>query len=245
MRRIAFANQKGGVGKTSCVLNVGVGLALRRKKVLAIDLDPQAHLTFALAVDAEHTVDDLLAGRLSLADVTLRDVRPGLALVPSSVELAGREHEFKNLDTLKDALAGVRGYDYLLVDTPPSLSLLTLNALSAVHSVYVPLQMEVLALAGLSRLIETVNLVREYNRHLKIAGVIPCRFDQRKRLNKDVLRRLKELFGQAVFRTAIRENISIAESPSYGKDIFDYKPRSHGAEDYAALCREILRREKL
>jgi len=251
LKRIALINQKGGVGKTTSTLNIGAALAQLKKAVLLVDLDPQAHLTYAAGIPAhelERTVYEVLQGKAEAADVTLK-VSPGISLIPSSLDLSAADIEFSAVPgrehILKDALKGVRGYDYMLIDCPPSLGLLTINALAAVHSVYIPLQSEYLAMQGLKKLFDTVDLMRRrINHQLKVGGIICTRFDRRRNLNKDVANAVKKRFGKKVFNTPIRENIALAEAPSYGQDIFKYRPRSYGAHDYMVLCHEILKRER-
>ena len=248
MRTIAIANQKGGVGKTTSTLNIGAGLALLRKKVLLIDLDPQAHLTYSMGILAHEltqTVYQVLKGEATVEDVTL-DLDE-LKLIPSTLDLSGAEMELSGLPgrefLLREAIDRPRGFDFILVDCPPSLGLLTLNAFTTVKEVYIPLQMEFLALQGMGKLLQTVEVVKKrLNRELSVTGVIGTRFDARKTLNREVEDKIKAHFGDRVFTTMIRENISLAEAPSFGKSIFEYRPDSHGAEDYLALCREIITR---
>jgi len=258
MRTIALLNQKGGVGKSTTALNLGAGLARLKKKVLLIDLDPQAHLTVsafphAATVPFDHTVYDILQGQSSIdkAQVERRDGVRGVAgyklqIVPSSIHLAGAEMELSGMAgrefLLRKAMHGVRGFDFILIDCPPSLGLLTLNALTAAKEVFIPLQTEFLALQGLSKLLDTVEVVKgRLNKQLKITGIIATRYDQRRNLSKEVLANIKSHFGRKVFKTCIRENVALAEAPSYGQTIFEYQPRSHGAEDYLALSKEVIK----
>jgi chromosome partitioning protein len=248
MRVIALINQKGGVGKTTSALNIGAGLTILGKQVLLLDLDPQSHLTYSLGIQAhelEKTVYELLKKQANLEEVLIE--RSGLKLIPSSLDLAGAEIELSATPgrefLLKEGLSSARGLDYILIDCPPSLGLLTLNALVAVREVYIPLQTEFLALRGLGKLVETVEIVRNrLNKKLEITGIIATRFDSRKILNRNVVDKIKGYFGNKLFNTFIRENISLAESPSFGQTIFEYKPDSYGAEDYLSLCREIIER---
>jgi chromosome partitioning protein len=249
MRRIAFINQKGGVGKTTSTINVGAGLANLRKRVLLIDLDPQAHLTYSLGIQAnelQKSVYNVLKGEVSAGDV-VTSIRTGLDVLGANLDLSGADIEFSRTTggefLLREALAGVRGYDFVLVDCPPSLGFLTVNALAAVDEVFIPVQTEFLALRGLAKLEDVIEVVRQrLNRKLVIGGIIKTRFDARRTLNRDVVDELDRHFPGKVFKTAIRENVALAEAPSYGEDIFNYRKRCHGAEDYAALCREILKR---
>lgn len=248
MKIIALINQKGGVGKTTSTLNIGAGLTKLGKKVLLIDLDPQAHLTYSLGIEAHdlnRTVYDLLKKQATLEEVLIG--RDGLKLIPSTLDLAGTEIELSGVPgrefLLKEALAGLRGFDYVLMDCPPSLGLLTLNALVAAQEVYIPIQAEFLALKALSKLLETVEVVKNrLNGKLEITGIIATRYDARKILNRGIVDRIRDYFGDKLFNTLIRENISLAEAPSYGQTIFEYKPDSYGAEDYLNLCREITER---
>jgi len=210
MQIIALINQKGGVGKTTCAINIGAGLNKLGKRVLLIDLDP---------------VYELLKGAVSLKETIIE--RNGLSLVPSSLNLSGAEIEFSGLAgrefLLKETLEGLKKYDYVFIDCPPSLGLLTLNALTTAQKVYIPLQTEFLALQGMTKLLETTNIVKKrLNKNIEIAGIIAMRFDNRKNLNREVVEKIKEYFGNKLFNTLIRDNISLAEAPSFGKTIFEY-----------------------
>lgn len=248
MKTIALVNQKGGVGKTTSVINIGAGLNSLGKRVLLIDLDPQAHLTYSLGIQAnelEGAIYELLIGEATIEEILID--RDGVKVIPSTLTLSGAEIELSGLPgrefLLKEVLSKVRGYDYILIDCPPSLGLLTLNALTTAQEVYIPLQTEFLALQGLSKLLETVEVVKKrLNSNIEITGIIATRFDKRKNLNKEVVEKLKGYFGNKLFKTLIRDNISIAESPSFGKTIYEYKPRSYGAEDYLNLSKEIIER---
>lgn len=249
MNAIALINQKGGVGKTTVTMNLGAGLARQGQRVLMIDLDPQANLTYALGIPAhelETSVHDLLKGEARLTDVLL-DRGERLQLIPSSLELSGAEMALVGVAgreyLLREALDGFTEVDYVLIDCPPSLGLLTINALTAVRDIYVPAQTEFLALQGMSTLIETIEVVqRRLNRDLELSGIIATRYDGRKNLNREVVEKMGEHFGDKVFNTLIRENISLAESPSFGQTIFEYKPGSSGAADFRKLCNEVMKR---
>jgi chromosome partitioning protein len=246
---ISLCNQKGGVGKTTCTLNIGAGLEQAGKKVLLIDLDPQAHLTYSLGIAAhelDKTIYDVFKSGAALHDVILK--RNGLSVIPSSLELAGIEMEMAGIPgrefLLKELLEKDEGFDYILIDCPPSLGLLTLNALTAAREIYIPLQTEFLALKGMSKLLETIEAVKKrLNKALVISGIIATRFDARKKLNKGIVDTITERFGKKLFKTLIRENISLAEAPGYGQTIFEYAPKSYGAQDYLALAKEITRRK--
>jgi chromosome partitioning protein len=250
MKIIAIVNQKGGVGKTTTVINSGAGLSRLGKRVLLVDLDPQAHLTYSLGIEADpepYTTYGVLQGGAPLDQVIVE--RGSLRVVPSTIEASGADMELASVAgkevLLKEALQGIRGFDFCFLDCPPSLGILTLNALTTAHEVYIPLQTEFLAIQGLGKLIDTIEIVkRRLNRRLDITGVIATRYDGRKRLNREVVQTLRRHFGRRLFRTIIRENISLAEAPSFGKTIYEYRPRSHGAEDYLNLSREIIKRSK-
>lgn len=253
-RIVAVANHKGGVGKTTTIVNLSAALAKLGKKVLLVDIDPGAHATYSLGILAHKrnkTVYHLLKGQVSLMEVLVEIVldKESLDLVPSSLNLAEAEVELSGLPgrefLLREALDHELPYDFVFIDCPPSLGLLTLNALTTASDVIIPLQTEYLALQGLSKLLETVEVVKaRLNPKLNISGVIGTRFDKRKILNREVVEKIKEYFKDKVFDVLIRENISLAESPSYGLTIFEYFPNSYGAQDYMALAREILEREK-
>ncbi|MDD3250548.1 MAG: ParA family protein [Smithellaceae bacterium] len=245
---IAFCNQKGGVGKTTCALNIAVGLSLLKKKVLVIDLDPQAHLTYSLGLDAHDlkgTIYSVIKGTVPLAPAIL-EIK-GMKVFPANLELARLETEMAGLpekeSILKKRLTEVSDVQYIIIDCPPASGLLTVNALTACREVFIPLQMEFLALKGMGRLLTLIEDVKkQYNHNAPTYRIIPTRYDARKRLNNAIMDKVRERFGDRVFKAVIRENIAVAEAPSFGLSIFEYAPKSHGAEDYFALCREILRK---
>lgn len=259
MRSIAVMNQKGGVGKTTTVVNVSAALAEIGQRVCVIDLDPQAHATLHFGMDPhpdQPSVYDVLAGKHRLADVR-RQVSEHLWVVGSSLDLAGAEVELADMDAgkviLRDKLREDPGsFDYLLIDCPPSLGILTLNALAAVGEVFIPLQPHFLALHGLSRLLATIERVAAgLNSQLRLSGVILCMYDSSTRLAAEVSQDVTDFFQAArdrqtpwakavIFQTRVRRNIRLAEAPSFGQSIFQYAPQSHGAEDYRQLAEEIL-----
>lgn len=215
---------------------------------MLVDLDPQAHLTYSLGIEAhklKNTIYELLKGINQAKNIIIS--RNGIDLIPSSLELSRAEIEFSGIAKreflLKEALEGIQNYDYILLDCPPSLGLLTLNALTTAREVYIPLQTEFLALQGMSKLISTVDIVKKrLNKNIEITGIIATRFDNRKNLNKEVVEKIEKYFGDRVFKTLIRDNVSLAEAPSYGQTIFEYKENSYGAKDYLNLCHEIINR---
>ncbi|MBI2560136.1 MAG: ParA family protein [Planctomycetes bacterium] len=252
MRCIALANQKGGVGKTTSTANLGACLALLGKKVLVIDLDPQANLSIHLGVNIyenNRSVYHLISGSCKPDEVISKTEIENLHIIPSNIDLAGAEIELVGIVgreiILKENLGNIlERYDYVLIDCPPSLGLLTLNALTTANEIFIPLQTEFFALQGVSKLMETFEIVRKrLNHNLEISGIIPCMHAARTKLNQEVLEKIKNYFEDKVFKTIIRKNIKLSESPSYGKPIVTYEPASHGAEDYMALAKEVIARE--
>lgn len=258
MRSIAIINQKGGVGKTTTAVNLSAALAAQGFRVGLIDMDPQAHASLHLGVGPEQghqSVYDLLTSDATLADVW-QSASPHLHVAPSHIDLAAAEVELAGVVgrelILRDKLAAVEQFDYVLIDCPPSLGILTINALSAVDDVFLPLQPHFLALHGLSKLLQTINLVAQrLNDRLRLAGVIFCLFDSGTKLAAEVTSDVEAFFQDArgkngvwqdvhLFQTRIRRNIRLAESPSFGQSIFDYAPQSAGAEDYQALAEEMI-----
>lgn len=259
MRSIAVMNQKGGVGKTTTVVNLSAALASAGQRVCLVDLDPQAHASLHLGVDlrpGEPSIYDVLAGKVRVSDAR-RHVSENLGVVGSSLDLAAAEIELVGVVgrevVLRDKLGeDPQPVDYLLIDCPPSLGILTLNALSAVDEVFIPLQPHFLALHGLSKLLETIELVAgRINAHLKLGGVLFCMYDASTRLAAEVSQDVEEFFRAAqgghtpwadvrIFQTRIRRNVRLAEAPSFGQSIFQYAAGSHGAEDYGRLAEEIL-----
>lgn len=258
MRSIAIINQKGGVGKTTTAVNLAAALADSGQRVCLIDLDPQAHASLHLGLalsEDDPSVYEVLTGDRSLEDVR-HHVGPNLWLVPSHLDLAAAELELASEVgrevILRDKLGADRqDFDYLILDCPPSLGVLTLNALTTVHEVLLPLQPHFLALHGLSKLLRTVELVaHRLNPELRLTGVVFCMYDSGTRLATEVCNDVREFFERSThskswsesrtFATRIRRNVRLAEAPSFGQSIFQYSPHSHGADDYRDLAREIL-----
>jgi chromosome partitioning protein len=245
---IACVNQKGGVGKTTTVVNVGTYLSLAGQRVLIVDVDPQGNATSGLGIDRtalRGTLYDALMGIASVADVVVPTAMPGLFIVPSSVALAGAEVELAPTDQRERRLgrlvAEVSGaYDYVLLDCPPSLGLLTVNALTAAQAILIPLQCEYYALEGLTQLIATINLVRDnLNPELEIKGVVLTMFDARTNLSSDVAAEARRHLGGAVFETVVPRSVRLSEAPSFGRPIALHAPDSKGAEAYASLAAEL------
>lgn len=253
MRRIiAVANQKGGVGKTTTSVNLAASLALSGARVLLIDLDPQGNATMGSGVDKsalEHSIYDWLIEGVALSDVAQR-CQGGYTLIPSNTDLTAAEVELMNMEgreyRLKERLADADDLDYVIVDCPPSLNILTLNALIAASSVLIPMQCEYYALEGLSALLETVDGVRAAaNPDLAIEGLLRTMYDPRNSLTRDVSRQLIQYFGDQVFRTVIPRNVRLAEAPSHGLPAILYDRQSRGAVAYMALAGEIRRKHEV
>lgn len=251
---IAFSNQKGGVGKTTTTLNLGAYLAAGGSKVLLVDLDPQANLTAGSGIvlnETDENIYDLISADNASPQKAVKLVQgENLHLIPGSIELAGAEVELVNAmsreATVKNLLSQLKKqYDYILIDCPPSLGLLTINALVASDYVVIPVQSEYYALEGLSQLLNTINLVKnKINRSLEILGIVITMYDARTNLAKDVARELSTMFKDKVFNTIIPRNIRLSEAPSHGKSIDLYDPESQGAKSYAALAQELLARTR-
>ncbi len=250
MRPIGISNQKGGVGKTTTTANLGACLAENDKKVLLMDMDPQGNLSVHFGVEPERgesSVYTLLRGEDRLEDTVSPTGVDGLHIIASNIDLAGIEVELSREDhgregRLKAATAGVENsFDYMIIDCPPSLGLLTINAMCAVEEIFIPLQTEFFALQGLGRLMRTAELVRDnLNPDLEVTGIIASMFDVRTSLATEVLEEIKEHFGPIVFDTVIRNNIRLAEAPSYGLPITGYDSTCYGTEDYRSLAREVM-----
>ncbi|MFZ5610440.1 MAG: ParA family protein [Pseudomonadota bacterium] len=251
---ICVVNQKGGVGKTTTAINLGTGLAAVGRRVLILDLDPQGNASTGLGLGrAARTLSsyDVLVGRAKLDEAVQASLVPHLFIVPSTVDLSGAELELAQIERrtqrLRDALRaeGAGEYDFILIDCPPSLGLLTLNALVAAHSVLVPLQCEFFALEGLSQLLSTVERVRaNFNPSLRIHGVVLTMFDKRNNLSEQVAADVRSCLGDVVYKTVIPRNVRISEAPSHGKPALLYDHRCAGSRAYIQLASEMLRRSQ-
>ncbi len=253
-KAIAIFNQKGGVGKTTTNINLAACLAMRGLKILVLDIDPQGNTTSGLGIAKRSltysSYDLLVSGDLDPQETIIQTSVKGLDLIPASVDLAGAEIELVQLEgrerRLKNKLNEIRdNYDYIFIDCPPSLGLLTINALTAVDSVLIPIQCEFYALEGVSQLMSTIELVRKsLNPELVIQGVILSMFDGRTNLSIQVVEEVKKYFGSKLYSTVIPRNVRLAEAPSFGVPISRYDPRSKGARAYEAFAEEFLRTEQ-
>ena len=254
-RVIAIANQKGGVGKTTTSINLSAALAERGKKVLVIDTDPQGNTTSGFGLDKnelENSIYELMIGECSIEDAIQKNVvenLDGVDIIPSNVNLAAVEIELIDADQkefiLREAISKVKdNYDFIIIDCPPSLSMLTVNAMTTANTVLVPIQCEYYALEGLSQLVHTVNLVRDrLNPELEMEGVVFTMFDSRTNLSLQVVENVKEHIQENVYKTIIPRNIRLAEAPSYGLPINIYEPKSAGSEAYRLLADEVIERK--
>ena len=247
---IAFANQKGGVGKTTTAVNLSAALAYRtRGRVLLVDSDPQGNATSGLGInkrEVKHSVYDVVIGNCSAKDAVIRTKYKNLDIIPSSIDLAAAEIELVDMENralrIKNAIASIQqDYDYICIDCPPSLGLLTLNALAACTSILVPIQCEFYALEGLSQLMATVRTVKRlYNSYIDMEGVLLTMYDARLNLTMQVVEEVKKYFPQKVFKTVIPRNVRLSEAPSFGEPVIYYDFASKGSQSYLALADEII-----
>lgn len=249
---IAIANQKGGVGKTTTAINLSSCLAEKGQRVLSVDMDPQGNMTSGLGVDKEeleNTIYDLIIGESAIEDVLIKDVMDNLDIIPTSIDLSGAEIELLDVNEkeyiVRNAIMKVKDdYDYIIIDCPPSLSILTINAMTTADSVLVPIQCEYYALEGLSQLIHTVELVRDrLNPDLTIEGVVFTMYDARTNLSLQVVENVKDNLEQNIYKTIIPRNIRLAEAPSYGMPINKYDSKSVGSDSYMRLADEVISRK--
>ena len=251
---IAIANQKGGVGKTTSAMNLSAGLGVLEKKVLLVDTDPQANSTSGVGYDPreiENGVYECLIGKVKAKDIILETKSPNLFLLPAHIDLVGAELELVNVENrenmMKNALSEIiNDFDYIIIDCAPSLGLLTLNSLTAAHSLIIPIQCEYFALEGLGKLLNTVKIVqRRLNPELTIEGLLLTMYDTRLRLSNQVVEEVKTHFQDLVFKTIIHRNVTLGEAPSYGETIIVHDSTSKGAINYLNLSQEIIDKEKV
>lgn len=250
-RVIAIANQKGGVGKSTTTINLGSCLAEMGKRVLVIDIDPQGNTTSGLGIDkngSENTLYELLLGEADIKECILPEIQQSLSLIPSNMELAGAEIELIGIENkeyiLREAVKEIHDdFDFMIMDCPPSLSMLTINAMTAADSIIVPIQCEYYALEGLSQLVHTIHLVQDrLNPRLEIEGVVFTMYDARTNLSLEVVENVKDNLKQNIYKTIIPRNVRLAEAPSHGMPINIYDARSAGAESYRLLAEEVINR---
>ena len=253
MKVISLVNQKGGVGKTTTAVSLASYIGKKKKKVLVVDLDPQANATSGLGIEKselETTTYDLLINECPVRDVIFESSAQNVDIIPTNINLAGAEVELVTAISRENILRGAieeikDEYDYIIIDCPPSLGLLTINALTASDGIIIPIQGEYYALEGLSQLVETINIVKKkLNPDIEIVGVVLTMFDMRTQLSKQVREEVEDYFGKKVFKTIIPRNVRLAEAPSHGLAISDYDKASKGAKAYEALAAEVLKRTK-
>lgn len=244
---ISISNHKGGVGKTTTSLNIGAGLHRLGKRVLLVDFDPQSNLSQSMGiVDAKINIYGAIKGEYPLQPIAILE---GFEIIPSTLDLSGAEVELSSEPgreyILKELLEPIKSnYDFIIIDCPPSINLITINAFTASDEIYIPLQAQFLATQGLGKLIEVIDkITKRLNKGLIIGGIFITQYDKRKVLNRDVVSTVESHLAELVFKTKIRNTIALAEAPAQGLDIFRYNPKSNGAEDYLALCKEIIKRQ--
>lgn len=251
-RILAFVNQKGGVGKTTTVVNVATALAAIGKRVLLVDMDPQGNATTGLGIrrkDIKRSAYDVLAGQAKAYEAAIETKVPGLSVLASSVHLSGAEVELVNAERreyrMKEALHTKLPYDYILIDCPPSLNLLTLNSLVAAHSIIVPMQCEYYALEGLSHLTKTVSRIQKhFNPYLDVHGIVLTMYEEESSLTRMIADDVRKYFGEKVYKTTIPRNVRLSEAPSYGLPALIYDMKCAGAQSYIKLAKEIINRER-
>lgn len=253
-RTIAIANQKGGVGKTTTAINLSACLAEKGKKVLAVDMDPQGNMTSGLGVDkdsVENTIYNLIIGEAKMEEVLIKDVLENLDIIPTNIDLSGAEIELLDVEEkeyiVRNEINKIKdNYDFIIIDCPPSLSMLTINAMTTADSVLVPIQCEYYALEGLSQLIHTIDLVQQrLNPNLLIEGVVFTMYDVRTNLSNQVVENVRNNLDAKIYDTLIPRNIRLAEAPSYGLPINLYDSKSAGAESYRLLAKEVIDRKDI
>ncbi len=253
MKIICIFNQKGGVGKTTTAVNLSAALGKSKKKILVCDMDPQGNTTSGLGVDKqglEATIYDLMIDQKNIREIVQETSAENVDILPSNSDLSGLEVELLSVDNkhkiLRDHLRSEElDYDFIIIDCPPSLGILSINSLVAADSVIIPIQCEYYALEGVSQLVETISLVREsLNESLEIEGILMCMFDGRNNLSLEVVEEVKKYFKNKVFKTMIPRNIRLAEAPSHGLSILDYDKSSKGAKSYEKLAKEVIRMNK-
>lgn len=250
---IALANQKGGVGKTTTVVNLAAALAEAGRRVLAVDFDPQGNMTSGFGIDknkAEYTSYEMVMGQCTAKKAIVRSYSEKLDIIPANINLSGAEIELLDIDNRESALKKClrtvqKNYDYILIDCPPSLSILTVNALTAATSVLIPIQCEYYAMEGLNQMLRSIQLIRKkLNPDLQIEGIVFTMYDARNNLSQQVVDSVREAIPVRIFRTLISRNVRAAEAPSYGMPVTEYDPKSSGAENYRKLAAELMETEE-